>query len=116
MTSSKEYEVGYGKPPKHSRWKKGQSGNPKRRYRRSSKGIVELIDDLFAQQIEIFENGTARRVSILEAIITQLWINEVSGNRRALAVRLQYQVFARSQRKDWPEIIIEGGLPGDYSE
>lgn len=24
----KEYEVGHGKPPVHSRWKKGQSGNP----------------------------------------------------------------------------------------
>ncbi len=25
-----EYEVGYGKPPKHTQFKKGQSGNPKR--------------------------------------------------------------------------------------
>jgi hypothetical protein len=24
-----DYEVGYGKPPKHSRFRKGQSGNPK---------------------------------------------------------------------------------------
>lgn len=116
MTSPKEYEVGYGKPPKHSRWKKGQSGNPKRRYRRPKRGVVELIDDLLAQQIEIVENGAARRVPILQAIITQLWIKEMSGSRRALAVRLQYQDFARSQRKDWPEIIIEGGLPGDWNE
>ena len=25
------YEVGYGKPPKHTQFKKGQSGNPKGR-------------------------------------------------------------------------------------
>ena len=28
------YEVGYGKPPKATRFKKGQSGNPKGRPRR----------------------------------------------------------------------------------
>ena len=28
-----DYEVGYGKPPKHSRFKPGQSGNPKGRPR-----------------------------------------------------------------------------------
>jgi hypothetical protein len=28
---SGEYEVGYGKPPKHSRFKKGKSGNPQGR-------------------------------------------------------------------------------------
>lgn len=26
---SEQYEVGYGKPPRHSQFKAGQSGNPK---------------------------------------------------------------------------------------
>jgi hypothetical protein len=29
-----DYDVGYGKPPKHTRFKKGKSGNPKGRPRR----------------------------------------------------------------------------------
>lgn len=29
-TPSEEYEVGYGRPPKQTRWRKGQSGNPNR--------------------------------------------------------------------------------------
>ncbi len=38
------YEVGYCKPPKHSRWPKGQSGNPKGR----EKGSRGLKTDLLA--------------------------------------------------------------------
>ena len=30
-----EYEIGYRKPPKHTQFKKGQSGNPKGRPKRS---------------------------------------------------------------------------------
>ena len=28
-----KYDVGYGRPPKHTRWKKGQCGNPLNRKR-----------------------------------------------------------------------------------
>ena len=30
-----DYEVGYGKPPVHSRYRKGQSGNPRESYPKS---------------------------------------------------------------------------------
>ena len=28
--TERDYEVGYGKPPRHTRFQKGQSGNPTR--------------------------------------------------------------------------------------
>jgi Family of unknown function (DUF5681) len=34
MTASKDYKVGYGRPPEHSRFKRGQSGNPRGRPRK----------------------------------------------------------------------------------
>jgi Family of unknown function (DUF5681) len=34
MTTKRHDEIGYGKPPKHTQWKKDQSGNPKGRPRR----------------------------------------------------------------------------------
>jgi hypothetical protein len=39
--TSKKYEIGYGNPPKHSRWKKGQCGNPKRIRKRPGKPVAE---------------------------------------------------------------------------
>jgi Family of unknown function (DUF5681) len=35
--SRKEYAIGYGKPPVHTRFAKGQSGNPKGRPKNPSK-------------------------------------------------------------------------------
>jgi hypothetical protein len=51
---SREYEVGYKRPPKHSRWKPGQSGNPKGYV--MPKNVRELnnaIDGILAEQEEI---------------------------------------------------------------
>jgi hypothetical protein len=106
----KDYEVGYKRPPGNRQWKKGQCGNPKRLYKRIPKGTVALIDAAFAEKIDIVQNGESRRVSVFEAILMQLWIKEMSGEKRAIAVRLQYQEFVAS--RDGPsEIIVEGGLP-----
>src|ERR1700731_3894625 len=42
--------VGYKRPPKNTQWQKGQCGNPKRQYKRTVKGTIELIDEAFADQ------------------------------------------------------------------
>ena len=47
---AKKYEVGFGKPPKSSQWKPGQSGNPKGA--RSAKQNIALLESL-AQQLNI---------------------------------------------------------------
>jgi hypothetical protein len=73
---------------------------------------VALIDAEFAKQIDIVQNGESRRVSVFEAIFLQLWIKEMSGEKRAIAVRLQYQEFVAS-RGGPSEIIVERGLPVD---
>lgn len=62
-----DYEVGYGKPPKHSRFQPGQSGNPKGK-QMGKKGLkTDLAAELDAKQtIQI--NGkpvTGRRQQLL---------------------------------------------------
>ena len=101
-----DYEIGYGKPPKHSQWKKGQCGNPKRQYSTPPKGTVELIDAQFKRQIPIVENGVPRRVSVLEAVILQLWRKEMAGDKRATRVRLKFQELA-SRLAGPREICVE---------
>jgi hypothetical protein len=102
----KDDEVGYKRPPKNTQWKKGQCGNPKRQYQRAPRGTVALIDAAFEKQIVIVEKGESRRVSVFEAILLQLWTKEISGDKRATAVRLKYQEFV-AQQSGSSEIIIE---------
>jgi hypothetical protein len=100
--------VGYKNPPQQTRWKKGQCGNPKRQYRRAAKGTIALIEAAFAEQIDIVEDGASRRVSVFEAIVLQICSKELAGDKRATAVRLQYQDFVeRRCGKPKPEIIVE---------
>ena len=108
MSASNDgYEVGYGRPPKETRWKKGQSGNAGRKKRRpASVGTVEIIDRLFGEPIEIVENGVVRKVSTLEAILMRLWAAEISGSKRAGRVRLQFQQLVPKDDKK-REVIIE---------
>ena len=104
------YKVGYGRPPKETQWKKGQSGNagPKKRRRRSA--TVEIIDRLFRKPVDIVENGVVRKVSTLEAILMRLWAAEMSGSKRAGRVRLQFLELVPKNDKE-REIIIEDDLP-----
>ena len=93
------YEVGYGRPPKETQWKKGQSGNAGAKKRRPAAVAT----------VEIVENGVARKVSTLEAILMRLWAAELSGSKRAGKVRLQFQEFVPKDDKE-REIIIEETL------
>jgi len=88
------YEVGYCRPPKRTQWQKGQCGNPKRIRKQTPKPVVDMIDEFFAGEIDIVENGISRRVSNFEAIVLQLWIKAMAGKKRATNVLLQYQAFA----------------------
>ena len=77
--SSKDYEVGYKRPPKETRWKKGQSGNPARRYRTRPISAIEMIDRLLLRPIEVVEKGETKKVTALEVIVRQAL---AAGTRR----------------------------------
>jgi Family of unknown function (DUF5681) len=99
-------ETGYGKPPKHTRWKEGQSGNPKRKYTNRVETTVELIDKLLLKPVEITVGEKSRKVTTLEAILFRLWQKEVLGDARALKIRLKFQEFARQHSKPRIETVF----------
>jgi hypothetical protein len=76
-----------------------RSDRPKVRHKRRPRAAREYIDALLAEDITVVENGIPRRVTTFEAILMQLWIREMAGDKRALSVRLKYQQFAASQRR-----------------
>ena len=80
---SGSYEVGYGKPPKDTQFKKGSSGNPKGRPKKVRDFDLELLRQSNAT-IVINENGHPRRISKHEAVSMQLINKAISGNIFAL--------------------------------
>ena len=95
-TSSKpEDAVGYGRPPKHSQ--KGQSGNPKQRRKRRPKSVATMVDEFFAREVDVVENGVSLRRTAFEIILLQLYNKAIAGNTRALNVLKKYGDFAASR-------------------
>lgn len=89
MVEEREDEVGYGKPPKATRFQKGKSGNPRGRPRRNT-GIAELFRKISKQVVQANgPNGQRRRMTKLEASITQLMNKATAGDLKAMKVLLQ---------------------------
>ena len=83
------YEVGYGKPPKHSQWQKGQSGNSKGR-RPRSKNTNTLVQELLDQTIVVRLDGKRKRVSAREAVIRRILEKALNGDLKALQFLLEH--------------------------
>jgi hypothetical protein len=83
-----DYEVGYAKPPKHSRFKPGQSGNPRGRPR-GSKNYSVLLEEELNQTVVINENGRRRKISKRAAIIKHMVNKTLSGDTRMLQIMLE---------------------------
>jgi Family of unknown function (DUF5681) len=96
-TPSKNYDVGYCRPPEHSRWKKGQCGNPGRIRKRPVKSVAAMVDEFFAREIKIVEDGVVLRRSGFEIIYLRLTQKAMAGNTRALKVLTKYSDFAASR-------------------
>ena len=80
---SDSYEVGYGKPPKDTQFKKGSSGNPKGRPKKVRDFDLELLRQSRAT-IVVNVNGRPRRMSKHEAVSIQLAKQSHRGDLRAL--------------------------------
>jgi hypothetical protein len=81
--ASADYEVGRGKPPKHSRFRPGQSGNPGGR-KKGNLNVKTAVQRAMESEIEITENGQKRVVSLLDALILNLVQQGLRGNVKAI--------------------------------
>jgi hypothetical protein len=78
-----DYRVGYGKPPIETRFKRGQSGNPKGRPP-GAKNLATLLDEALNELVVVSENGGRKRISKRKAAFKQLVNEAAKGNWRAL--------------------------------
>src|SRR5947209_656201 len=89
MSDEDEYEVGYGKPPKDTQFRKGQSGNPKGRPKKEL-SLPEMVRKAFLARVRVKgENGEHYHMSKAEAAITQVANAAAKGDRKAFNQLLQ---------------------------
>ena len=87
--------VGYGNPPRHSRFKPGQSGNPRGRPK-GPKSLHAAVHTALSERVTINEQGKRRQIAKQDAIAKQL-VNKAAGGDVA-AIKLLSQLLAASHR------------------
>src|SRR5258708_27837647 len=97
-----DFDVGYGKPPVLKRFKKGVSGNPSGRPKRTSEPIDpgSLLEALDNEEIMVRDNGKRKRMSKAEISFRQLMTKATKGDLKAarLVVKMAKNYFAPEVR------------------
>jgi hypothetical protein len=93
---SDEDAVGYGKPPAATRFRKGQSGNPRGRPKNRHREIPH--DVVLGQMVTIREDGRERRVTAAEAFLLQLTRRGLAGD--SAAARASLDAIERARAAD----------------
>lgn len=99
MTDQNDYEIGYGKPPEQSRWKKGQSGNPRGRPK-ASRGLKADLHAELVSRMEIQMNGKRISGTKQQLMLKTLTARAAAGDVRAIKalIDLVMQVFGPEDR------------------
>jgi hypothetical protein len=83
QSSNPSYEVGYGKPPVHTRFRKGQSGNPNGRAK-GSRNFATIFSEALMKPVVITENGQRKKISKFAAAMTQLANDAARGDKKSI--------------------------------
>ena len=84
---TRDYAVGYGKPPVHARFQQGKSGNPKGRPR-GMKNMSTLLSTALNASIVVVANGRRKKITKREAIVTQLVNKSAAADLKATQIVL----------------------------
>ena len=81
-------KVGPGKPPRHTRFKPGQSGNPNGRPK-GSKNFATILQQQLTKKITITVDGKPRRMTVQEVIARRLATDSMKGTTKAMELLIK---------------------------
>jgi hypothetical protein len=97
-----DYQVGKGRPPLETRWKPGQSGNPRGRPK-GSRNIATMLNEALNQKITVRDKGKTYKITAWEGIARRLALEAVKGNLKAVELLLAKE--PEIARKNNPIVI-----------
>lgn len=89
--------VGYGKPPKRTQFKKGQSGNPKGRPK-GHRNFTTDLDEILEQRVKLTEDGKRKSVTVQMALLKKMAAKGMQGDLRAIALLLAQAAERSAER------------------
>jgi uncharacterized protein DUF5681 len=102
-------KVGPGKPPRHTRFKPGQSGNPKGRPK-GSKNFATILQQQLTKKITITVDGKPRRMTVQEVIARRLATDSMKGTTKAMELLIRL-TSAKSDESAGKDVASETVLP-----
>ena len=101
----RKYKPNYRKPPNATRFKPGQSGNPKGR----PKGVRNFetdLDEALRALVEVKTNGGVRRITMQKALLQTLAEKARDGDLRAIQ-HLTSLILRMDNRSEAPATVLE---------
>ena len=102
-----DYEVGYRRPPAHTRFKPGRSGNPKGRPK-AARGLNTLARELLMAKVPVRTGSGEKRMHRIEAVLHKTFELALKGNPRALSQVLSLYASAVPETA-----VAESPLPAE---
>lgn len=90
------YEIGYGKPPKNTRFQKGNKDHLKRRTKRKPDDVAAIINDTSNIVLKYRERGRNKKATYQELSFRALLRRAVSGDLKSIEMVIKH--FAHAQR------------------
>jgi Family of unknown function (DUF5681) len=90
-----EYEIGYGKPPKGTRFKNGNNANPKGRPKRKPENIADIINKISNTTTQYQERGRTKKATWTELAFRRRIRLALAGNLRGIEMVLKDFVHAQ---------------------
>ena len=108
-------KVGYCQPPDHTRWKKGQSGNPAGR-KWGSKNLKSDFEKAANMPVTIPYNGKQKKVTMIKALAAAPFLHAMKGDtKNAIYAAELLEKYNLTDTKNLPNdgdiIIDQDGMP-----
>ena len=80
------YEIGRGRPPKHTRWQRGQSGNPSGAKKRRT--VIDELTEILDEELETVVDGEPTVMTGRRMVARRLFVLAAKGDMRAVTLVL----------------------------